>query len=265
MHRSRPPRELRVVLRCHGGRLVALQPDVAHAGAGHDVEHRLEHPQPGTKHWHDDDVGAHLVPVRDGQWRRHRGRARWQVTRGFGRQQEADPPRHDAKGVRWVCFGRAAGEGCPERPGGTRGAAARWDYTTARARSAHRLRTGRWSTARKGLAAPWLQWQTGLRRRRARRALRAGFRGIVWAAGLRLLGEDADVGQVAVEFAVVQSVADDEAVLDQEPDVVDLDIHGAARRLAQQASGSEAAGRAGAEDFLEVGQRGARCRRCPRR
>ena len=52
-------RQLRVVLRRHGGRLVALQAEVADARAGHELEHGVEHAEPRAQHRHDDDIAGH--------------------------------------------------------------------------------------------------------------------------------------------------------------------------------------------------------------
>ena len=50
-----------------------------------------------------------------------------------------------------------------------------------------------------------------------------------------LLFQDRDVRQVAVLLRVIEPVADDEVILDGEADVIDLHVHLAARRLAEQA------------------------------
>ena len=54
--------QLRVVLRRHRRRLVALQPDVADARVRHELEHGVEHAEAGAQHRHDDDVGARRRP-----------------------------------------------------------------------------------------------------------------------------------------------------------------------------------------------------------
>ena len=52
-----PARQLRVVLRGDRRDLVALQADVPDARVGHQLEHGVEHAEPGAQHRHDDDVG----------------------------------------------------------------------------------------------------------------------------------------------------------------------------------------------------------------
>ena len=64
--------------------------------------------------------------------------------------------------------------------------------------------------------------------------------------------EDRDVRQVAVLLGVVEAVADDEAILDREADVLDLHVDLAARRLAEQARRAQRLRAAGAQDVLQV-------------
>ena len=61
--------------------------------------------------------------------------------------------------------------------------------------------------------------------------------------------------EVAIFLVVVESVADDEPVFDRESDVLDLDVHYPAGRLAQQARGPQGLRRPGAEDVLKIRER----------
>ena len=69
---------------------------------------------------------------------------------------------------------------------------------------------------------------------------------------------DADEGQVAELAGIVETVSDDESVLDLESDVFDLDVDLAAAGLAQQAGGSQRFRIAGAQNVLQIMQRQAR-------
>src|SRR5690349_18360146 len=61
--------------------------------------------------------------------------------------------------------------------------------------------------------------------------------------------------QIAITLGVVESVADDEDVLDGETEVVDGDGHPAARRLVQQGANPHAGGLSARQEPLDVGQR----------
>src|SRR5262249_40228859 len=65
-----------------------------------------------------------------------------------------------------------------------------------------------------------------------------------------LFAEDGDVRQIAVLLGVVESVPDHESIFDAEPDVLDLHVHLAARRLAQKAGRLERARPAGVQNVL---------------
>src|SRR5882672_5075071 len=64
-----------------------------------------------------------------------------------------------------------------------------------------------------------------------------------------------DMRKVAVLFGVIEAVADHEAILDREADVFDLHVDLTARRLAQEARGSERPRPAGAENVLQIRER----------
>jgi hypothetical protein len=66
------------------------------------------------------------------------------------------------------------------------------------------------------------------------------------------------VRQVPVLLGEIEPIADDEPVLDLEPDVVDRHVDQPARRLAQQARRAQVTRRPGAEDVLHVVEREAR-------
>src|SRR6478735_5691257 len=65
---------------------------------------------------------------------------------------------------------------------------------------------------------------------------------------------DPDVGEVAKLLGVVQPVADHEPIFDREADVFDFHIDFAARRLAEEARGSQYARTSGPENVLEIEQ-----------
>src|SRR5690242_2291350 len=67
--------------------------------------------------------------------------------------------------------------------------------------------------------------------------------------------EDGDMPEVPILFRVVEPVADDELVLDVEPDVLDRHLDAAPRRLAQKARGAKRARTARLEDVLQIGER----------
>ena len=61
--------------------------------------------------------------------------------------------------------------------------------------------------------------------------------------------------EVAKAAGVIETVADDEAVVDGKTHIIDLHIDPAPRRLAQQASCGKGAGIARAQDFMQIPQR----------
>src|SRR5712691_2044962 len=76
--------------------------------------------------------------------------------------------------------------------------------------------------------------------------------------GSVLVADDGDVGEVSVLLGIVQSVSNDEFVLDGEADVFHRHVDLAARRLAEETRGPQVPRRAGAEDVLQIRQREAR-------
>jgi len=66
--------------------------------------------------------------------------------------------------------------------------------------------------------------------------------------------QDRDVTEVPKSAGVIESITDDEAVLDRETDVVDLHVDLPPRRFAQQAGGRQRSRVAGAQDFLQIPQ-----------
>ena len=87
-----PDRELRVVLRGHGRLFVALEADVADAGAGQEIEHRLEHAQPGSQHGHDHDLLADPRARRGPERRLDGVRTPGQIAGGLEGEDEAHAP-----------------------------------------------------------------------------------------------------------------------------------------------------------------------------
>src|SRR5688500_9272894 len=64
--------------------------------------------------------------------------------------------------------------------------------------------------------------------------------------------QNPDVGEIAIAFGVIQAIADDEAVLDREADVIDPDGHLAPRRLVQKACGRQGSRIACAQNVLKI-------------
>src|SRR5579859_6227672 len=64
--------------------------------------------------------------------------------------------------------------------------------------------------------------------------------------------DDPDVRQVAIPLAVVQPVANDEPILDREPEVVDRDRHARARGFVQERTHLDARGRARVQKVHQV-------------
>ena len=91
--------EARVVLRRDGRLLVALQADVADAGAGQQLEDGLEHAEAGAQHRHHHDFGAHAPAGRRPDGRLDAVVSLRQVARRLERQDQADAPRHLAERV----------------------------------------------------------------------------------------------------------------------------------------------------------------------
>ena len=84
-------RKLGVVPRRGGGHLVALKPDVADARVGHELQNRVEHPEPRPQHRHDDHVRADLLSGRRTERRVDADVAVRDLAHRFGGEQHADP------------------------------------------------------------------------------------------------------------------------------------------------------------------------------
>src|SRR5258708_4105522 len=75
-----------------------------------------------------------------------------------------------------------------------------------------------------------------------------------WAAND--LGSDhGDVRQGAVLFGVIETIADDKAIVDREADVLDPHVDLASRRLAQEAGGPERFRAASSKNLLQIHER----------
>ena len=66
----------------------------------HQLQDRVEHPEPGAQHRHDDDVGRDAAPFGRPERRLDGHGRRGQVAGRLGRQQQADPDRHPAEDLR---------------------------------------------------------------------------------------------------------------------------------------------------------------------
>ena len=95
--RGQNDRQPGVVLKRDSGVFIPLKPDVTHARLRHQCQNRVEHAKTGPKDRYDNDVERETTPVGRAERRANRHFTGGHLSQGFGRQEDADPPRRAAE------------------------------------------------------------------------------------------------------------------------------------------------------------------------